>query len=226
MKRASELEKTDSPVPSPTMGPTLAEVEQIAGEAGMDPALVRRAAQELDSGGQRRPFEAQVTAVLGAPLGIELVRTVAGKPTSEDLVELLSMVQRAADGQGNPSILGNSFHWRSSDSNGTRVMEASVDRIGEETRLLVRERYQALAGGLFGGLVGGIGCGVGFGVGMGVGLGALGSVAFASIFPPVVLGLSFVAARTIFQTSVMGRKEVLERLMEDMVRTGDQWSVD
>jgi hypothetical protein len=46
LKRATELATDSSPESSPGDGLSLAELEQIAVEAGIDPVLIRRAAQE------------------------------------------------------------------------------------------------------------------------------------------------------------------------------------
>ena len=48
IKRASELQQAESTAES-TTGMSLAELEQVAREAGLDPALVRRAATDLDT---------------------------------------------------------------------------------------------------------------------------------------------------------------------------------
>ena len=42
LTRASELETQGTPLPAKVDGPTLTDLEAIASEAGIDPALVRR----------------------------------------------------------------------------------------------------------------------------------------------------------------------------------------
>ena len=49
LTRASELETQGASLPAKIDGPTLTDLEAIASEAGIDPAMVRRAARELDS---------------------------------------------------------------------------------------------------------------------------------------------------------------------------------
>ncbi len=67
--------------------------------------------------------------------------------------------------------------------------------------------------------MGGGGTGLGLGVGMGVGLGALGSPAFAILFPIGVMGGAWALARGIFRNSVHGRMRILTKLMNEMVAT-------
>ena len=74
IKRASELQEVESIGESST-GMSLAELEQIAREAGLDPALVRRAASDLDT----RVTDRQPSAFFGAPTGLVLERTIDGE---------------------------------------------------------------------------------------------------------------------------------------------------
>jgi hypothetical protein len=60
---------------------------------------------------------------------------------------------------------------------------------------------------------------LGLGVGLGVGLGALGSAAFAILFPIGVMTGAWAIARGIFRTSVHNRMRILTRLMNEMVAT-------
>lgn len=47
LERATELQKEEGSTPVPGGGLSLAELEEIAGEAGIDPRYLRRAAAEL-----------------------------------------------------------------------------------------------------------------------------------------------------------------------------------
>ena len=51
IKRAAELQQTEQVEQEPSSALSLSEVEEIAKEAGIDPALIRRAASTLDSPG-------------------------------------------------------------------------------------------------------------------------------------------------------------------------------
>ncbi|MFH1764210.1 MAG: hypothetical protein ABIF09_08470 [Gemmatimonadota bacterium] len=220
LKRASELESQGPSLPAKVDGPTLADLEAIASEAGINPALVRRAARELDSPSAGVTLLApQSSAFLGAPTVFELERTVRGEVSTSVLERLVGPLQRAADGMGHPSLLGRTLTWQSEDASKTRALQVTVSVGRGETRLSIEERYGNLAGALFGGIVGGGGTGLGLGVGLGVGLGALGSAAFAILFPVGVLSGAWALARGIFRNSVHGRMRTLTKLMTEMVAT-------
>jgi hypothetical protein len=218
LQRASELESQSSGLPTPADGPTLRDLELIAAEAGLDPALLRKAAKELDDARTGAPSEEGGGSLfLGAPHTLEYESVVAGESSHVLLESLLPVIQRVARGPGQPSLMGRSLTWTSSDPQRGSILEVSVASRRGETTITVRERHGNLARALFGGIVGGVGTGIGMGVGMGVGLGALGSVLFASIFPPAVIGGSYLLARSIFRRTVHRRMRELRGLMDELV---------
>jgi hypothetical protein len=220
LQRASELESQSPRLPTPADGPTLRDLEVIAAEAGLDPALLRKAAHELDGARTGAPPAAGGGSMfLGAPHTVEYERVVPGEAPSGLLEALLPLIQRAAGGMGQPSLMGRTLTWTSSDPQRTSILQVSVSVRRGETRIVVQERFGNLAGALFGGIMGGVGGGVGMGVGMGVGLGALGSVLFASLFPPAVIGGSYLLARSLFRRTVQRRMRDLKGLMDDLVAT-------
>jgi hypothetical protein len=218
LQRASELESRGTSLTPGEEGPTLKDLEIIAAEAGMDPALLRQAAREMDSSpGGHLPASSAGSLFLGAPHVLEFERTVPGEVSSSLLEGLVPAIQGAAGGAGQPSLMGRTLTWHSTDPQRVRVLQVSVSVRRGETRISVQERYGNLAGALFGGIMGGVGGGVGMGVGMGVGLGALGSVVFAALFPPAVIGGSYLLARSIFRRTVQGRMRDLARLVDELV---------
>lgn len=221
LNRAAELETHGRNVPARVEGPTLADIESIASEAGINPALVRQAARELDSGGTAAPAIPPTfsNGFLGAPTAFELDRTVPGEASQATLERLIPHLQRAADGVGHPSLIGGTLSWQSADNSKTRFLQVSVSVGRGETRIGLEERYGNLAGGLFGGIMGGGGGGLGLGVGFGVGLGALGSAAFATLFPIGIMGAAWGLSRTIYRTMVFGRMRKLTKLMDELVAT-------
>jgi len=220
LKRAAELESEGPSLPARVDGPTLDDIESIASEAGINPALVRRAARELDSpSGGVTVLAPQSSVFLGAPTVFELEQVVRGEAAQDTLERLVPHVQRAADGMGQPSLMGRTLTWQSEDASKTRTLLVTVSVGRGETRLNIEERYGNLAGALFGGIVGGGGTGIGFGVGFGVGLGALGSALFATFFPVAALCGTWALARGIFRNSVHNRMRKLSKLMNEMVAT-------
>jgi hypothetical protein len=220
LQRASELESQSPRLPTPADGPTLRDLEVIAAEAGLDPALLRKAAQELE-GVRPDPSPAALGGswFFGAPLTLEYERVVPGEASYPLLEGLVPLIQRVAEGTGQPSLMGRTLTWTTSNPERTSILQVSVSARRGHTHIMVQERFGNLAGALFGGLMGGAGSGVGFGVGLGVGLGALGSALFASVFPPAVIGGTYVVARSLFRRTVQRRSKALKRLMEDLVAT-------
>jgi len=220
LKRAAELESQRPSLQARVDGPTLDEIESIASEAGINSALIRQAAMELDSpSGGITVLAPQTSAFLGAPSVFELERVVRGEVDPSVLESLVPHIQRAADGIGHPSLMGKTLTWQSQDAGKTRTLQVSVSVGRGETRLSVEEGYGNWAGALFGGIMGGGGTGLGLGVGLGVGLGALGSAAFAILFPIGIWTGAWALARGIYRHSVHARMRILTRLMNEMVAT-------
>ena len=80
IKRAAELQQTEQVEQEPGNAMTLSEVEQIAKEAGIDPMLIRRAAQGID-----RPLPTnRPSPWLGAPTRLTFERVVDGEIPVEE----------------------------------------------------------------------------------------------------------------------------------------------
>ena len=158
IKRASELQQVESPSES-TTGMSLAELEQIAREAGLDPALVRRAASDLDT----RVTDRQPSAFLGAPTALVLERTIEGELPADEYEALVLEIQRELGGVGSASTFGRSLQWtmRGVDRRrvSSRTVQVTVTPRNGRTTIRIEEPVGQLAGGLFGGLMGGLGAG-------------------------------------------------------------------
>ena len=211
IKRASELQQEESPIET-SAGMSLVELEQVAREAGLDPALVRRAAADLDTSvSDRRP-----SAFIGAPTALVLERTIDGEVSPDEFEALVLEIQRELGGVGSASTFGRSLQWtmRGVDRRriSSRVVQVTVSPRNGRTTIRIEEPLGQLAGGLFGGLMGGLGGGTG-GIMMGIGMGVFHSA-------PITVGLiggmisgSYVLARTIFGRMVRGRGDRLQHLM-------------
>jgi hypothetical protein len=220
LERAADLETEAPSLPATVDGPTLGELESIASEAGIDPALVRRAARELDSSSSGTDLVApRSSAFLGAPAVFALDRTVRGEVDPSVLERLVPLIRRTADGVGHHSLFGKELSWQSKGPSKLRALDVSVSVGRGETWLRIEERYEDLAWSLFGGIIGGVGGGMGLGVGLGVGLGALGSAAFAVLFPLGAIGGAWALARGIYRIPVRQRMRALTKLMDEMVAT-------
>jgi hypothetical protein len=211
IKRASELQQEEAPAES-TSGMSLAELEQVAREAGLDPALVRRAATDLDS----RVTDQRPSRVLGAPTTLRLERTIEGEVPIDEYEPIVLEIQRVLGEVGTGATLGRSLQW-TMDRTGRRRHSARAVHVmitprNGRTTIRIEEPLNGLVGGLFGGLMGGLGGGL-TGPAIGFGIGTLHSgVATIGLVGGVVSG-AYLLARTIFVRVARGRGERLQELM-------------
>ena len=210
IKRASELQQVDT-ISESTTGMSLAELEQIAREAGLDPALVRRAAADLDT----RVTDQQPSAFFGAPTTLVLERTIDGEVPTEEYEAIVLEIQRELGGVGSASGLGRSLVWTMTTHGhrrvATRTVQVTVTPRDGRTTIRIDEPLRPMAGGLFGGVMGaGLGSG---GIVMGVGMRLFDSMPVAMGLVGGVVGASYLVARTIFGRMVRGRGERLQVLM-------------
>jgi hypothetical protein len=212
LQRATELQRHD-PLLGGREGLSLAELESIAGEAGIDPALIRQAANELD----REPARHGVgSALLGEETTLIIERRFTGALDRDHLEELVALINGAANATGQISLVGRTLNFSSaSGGNHPRSVQVMVSSRNGETRLHIEERYGQLAGALFGGIVGGGGGGLGMGFGLPLGQ-MLGSAALMAAIPVAVVGGCYLLARTIFRSVVGKRRQALIRLVEQI----------
>jgi hypothetical protein len=168
LQRAARLDREEEHS-APTL--TLEEIESIARESGIDRALVRRAAGELEN----REDRGWGTLLAGAPLRRVVERVVDGEIGTEDHEALVMLVRStlagsgapgmAASGWGMPSIgaVGRSLLLTGWSSGG--VVEVQIAPRKGKTFIRIESSSAGLAGGVFGGIIGGIGGGVGSNVG-------------------------------------------------------------
>ena len=105
LKTAAELQQRDAPT---ARGLSLAELEQVAADVGMDPALIRRAVQELEvRGGASRH-----NRFLGGPTEIVVERVASGEVDSASFEDLLAELRAVSGELGTESTVGRLFGWR------------------------------------------------------------------------------------------------------------------
>lgn len=214
IKRASELQQTETTTESNT-GMSLAELEQVAREAGLDPALVRRAAADLDT----RVTDQTPNRFLGAPTVLRLERTIDGEVPSEEYEPMVLEMQRLMGGASTASTLGRTLQFslagRHRHHATGRDLQVTVTPRNGRTTIRIEETLGPLAGGLFGGLMGGLS-------GFAIPAGVLGATLAHS--PTLGVGLagaflsgSYLLARTIYGKIVRGRGDKLHELMSRLV---------
>jgi hypothetical protein len=196
LRRAAELQEEQGAGDRASSGMTLADLEEVAREAGLDPALVRRAAAEVGDGGGARTPALGGSPFLGAPTMLRAERIVDGELPTAEFEAVLDEIRREFNDVGIVSALGRT-------RTGRQISVTVVAR-GGTTGIRIEESTGGLAGGLFGGLMGGLGGG-GTGIAVGIGIGAFHSLPIAAVIWGTLLGGSYVLARTIF-TSLSRRR--------------------
>ncbi len=211
LKRATELQRAEPSAADPE-GLTLAELSEIATEAGIDAGLLQRAATEVDM----RPSGSSLVEMLaGAPISVCVERTVSTEFGPDRFDAIIPLIQQATDGKGTASAVGKTLTWSSRTEGNTSAQQVLVTARGGTTLIRVEESFGGLAAGLFGGIMGGVGGGVGLGVGGAV-AGILGSVALGIGIPVVAIGGSYAVARAIYSRLVREHEATAARLIEQI----------
>lgn len=214
IKRAAELQQTEQVAEDPAHSMSLDEVEQIAREAGIDPRLIRRAAQGLD-----RPTDAnRPSPWAGAPTRLVFERVVDGEIPVEAFEPLVNEIRRTFGDNGVPSVLGRTLAWTSTRGGGRRnsrgrQIDVSIASRGGVTTIRVEEELGNLAGALFGGLVGGGGGGT-TGITFGIGMGVFQSAPLSAALWVAVAGGFYMLARTIFANMTAKREKQIKDLID------------
>ena len=207
LRRAAEIQ------PGRTM--SLAEIEAVADEAGIDKALVRKAALELERG-QATPATTGKAALLG-PTRLVFERKVAGSIDASVWGEIVAEIRRHIDKPGQIDEVGKELIWtskvRSNGSSGTRDIRVIVTPRRDKTLVRVEEKTSSLAGGLYGGFVTGAGVG---------GLGWILPICIAGLGMPILIPFVFVTwlyatyrlAKAIYFSALANRRTQLRGLAD------------
>ncbi len=223
IKRAAELQQTEQAETETGQTLTLQDVEQIAKEAGIDPLLIRRAAQGLD----HHVESIRPSPWLGAPTRIVLERVVDGEIGPEHYESLVNEMRRTFSDNGVPSVLGRTLAWTPAAAGGrresrTRNVDVSVISRGGVTTIRVEEELRNLAAALFAGLMAGGAAGT-TGITVGVAMATLGSAGIAGALWVAVAGGFYGLSRAIFTHLARKREAQLRALISrlaDQVRDG------
>jgi hypothetical protein len=135
LRRAAELQGT---APDPA-GPTLSDLEQVAGEAGIEPRYVRQAAAELTPGPR---------GTAGASGVLRLQRVVPGEIGASAVDGLLEEIRAATGMAGHASMLGRGFTWASGVAghpSPPRAITVSVTALDGTTVIRVDESLEQVA---------------------------------------------------------------------------------
>jgi hypothetical protein len=212
LKRASELQRSSPATPNPS-GLTLDELEEIAGEAGLDVELLRQAATELETSSALPKNAGEKLA--GGPLRIVIERTLPFEAPETNFIVLIPGIENAFGGPGQLGQVGRTFSWHASRANSGRTQQVRVSIRTGQTTIRIEESYGGLVGGLYGGVLGGVGGGVGLGAGPAIGI-ALHSIALAFALPVLIISGTYASVRYGYKAFIENRRRVLDRLMQDI----------
>ena len=216
LRRAAELQHESNVPAHGGDGLSATDLEQIATEAGIDAAFVRRAIVES----QVSSPETQHSPVFGEVKTLELVEVMEGEVSSDSMDRMLEEVQRSFADGGTVTRTGRSATWSASrtlaSSRLSSLVVAITARDGQ-TEVRITERLDNLSTALFVGLGFG-GSAVGVGISGAVGMGELGNpLVFAAMAITAVSGF-YGAARTLYTRSTRKRRRELQRLLGNLVQ--------
>jgi hypothetical protein len=210
LRLSSEAPAGPDPAPSQP-GLTLAEIREIAGEVGIDPERVSRAAALLSSA-----RDTGVSRVLGGHPRHRLEQSVPGTVPEARLGRVIDVARRALDTQGETREVLGALEWKGA-TNTTTVSVSVVPREGKTTLQAFTDRTESLAATY---------AGVGLPVTVVIAV-TLGKLVFgetgAGIAAALLSGLppGMLLARTLWKRSTSKWRERLLHLMDAMVREAE-----
>jgi len=206
VRRAAELQERTPSAERLPEGSSLAEIQALAAQLGIDPAGVKTAALEL-----YRPQRAGLGALIwGSPMRLKLSRVVPRAIAKESFEALMLAIQSEMDDAGNVALVGNTLTWSSTGQRPVRK-SITISSSAERTTMTMEIHGRQLAGGLYGGIGGGVGGGVG-------GNALVWTLARHSALLGVVTGAVFLGSyllpRFIFQRVMAGHARRGEALLD------------
>lgn len=201
-ERASSIEQAEPDrrstsdealLPDRPRGLTLAQLQEIGREVGIQPEHISRAVAELD-----RPLPPGLEALWGPPRVARAIRSVEGPVDEQGMTRLVRIVEERVPAQGTVSEALGAVRWTAHERHLDRQVSFEPD--DRETLIRVEERYsRAIAG-----IVHLLPAGYGVMFGLTMGLEWVGGTA-AGLLGAVVLGLvAFTLGRLVW--SAMARR--------------------
>jgi hypothetical protein len=215
LRRAAELQHESNVPVHAGDGLSATDLEQVAQEAGIDPAYVRRAIVES----QVSSPETERSPVFGEVKTLEIVEVMEGEVSSDSVDRMLEEVQRAFADGGTVTRTGRSATWSASrtlaSSRLSSLVVAITARDGQ-TEIRITERLDNLSTALFVGL-GFAGSAVGVGISGAVGMGELGNPLVFAAMAVTAVSACYGTARTLYVRSTRRRRRDLQRLLGKLV---------
>lgn len=203
LKRAGEMQATQSPEES--HGLSLDELQQIAKEVGLDPAIVAAAAAELEHTG----IESKASGILGAPTSMYIERVIPGEIDDGLMPEVAAKIGEAFGIVGRSGQVGRSLEW----THGSERMHMQVTVMPQngQTKVRVIGKYPKVALGIFAPLMimGAMWSWV-----IPLGMGAPGAVVVAAGL--IGFMICYMASRFAFSRFVRKKERSAEKLMREL----------
>ena len=202
IKLASELEKRETRGESHS----LAEIQEIAAQAGIDPGLILQAARALE--GRR---SSRASSLIGAPTTFRFDRSVTGELPDSELGSLVHAIRQLMGREGEVTQVLESLEWRDLDPLGTTTHVEITPRQGR-TAIRVTARSGNTASWSY--------------VGAGTLAAILSVIAGKEMQAPVLLeasvilglwGTGYLAARTVWRRLAGQLENRLRRLTDALV---------
>ena len=216
LRRAAEFGGETGPPRSE--GLSLAEIQQVAREVGIDPATVARAASALSARKRDR-----LTAIIGGPMRYRLEATVPGKAADANLGRILQSIRHAAGRQGRATQVLDSVEWRTSSEREGSQLFVTVTTGDDGTTIEVTGDRQSTAALLY--LVPGV---AGMIVSLIVSASLEAGWAAGGMIAAGVLGGVFLLSRTIWshtgRTFARKLEDIRDAAVQTVERTADEGS--
>lgn len=209
LRKASEIQASSGSHSAPGGGGglTLEEIRSIAGEAGIDPGAVNRAASILGA----LEWDEKVglaAAIFGGPDKYHLDSEVSGRVPPEEMGRILEQIRRAAEHQGEASEVLGGVEWKTVGE--LSAINVNISPRGDSTSIQIVGNRGPAAGLTFIFPMAGAAILIGA---LGAGLEPTSVTGIVSLITGT-LGAGFLTARTIWARSSRKFRHRLARLMD------------
>jgi hypothetical protein len=202
LKRAAELQEQGPGTATREQSHTLAELEQVAAEVGIDPRYVSEAADAVDT----EPT-AKRAPLIGAPITYQVNRYVDGEVPESEFAQMLDAIRQVTGRHGEVNRVLGALEWKSTGLRGDTYITVSP-RQGK-TGMAIRGQY-GLGAGIVYGAVGVVGAallvGTSVSTGSAIDVGTLAAVGAGT----------YLAARTAWQVVAARTERRLRKVLEEV----------
>jgi hypothetical protein len=209
LKSAVELQMRADEFHQPAGGMSLEQLEQVAREAGLDAAVIRRAAAQLELAN-----DSGINVLLGSPDHVIAERTVDFAIEQSEFDRLLEVARSMSREVGEVSTVGRQFGWKGSLDGAKTDVTVSVSDHSTTVRVRIDLENEVMGHFMLKGVLGG-------GMGGVVGAGAIASLtgvgALAIAAGAVVGGAGYLWARRGLRKSAASYRARAEELVEALV---------